>query len=71
MTARKSVIAQINKMLKRGETDNPAINALFIKLVCIEPAVWTPIYQLFLTKKDPRSGAPESVVEYPLDRGGK
>lgn len=68
MTARKSVIAQINKLIKRNETDNPAIHALFIKLVCIEPAVWTPLYQAFLTKRDSSKPAPEAAIDYPLDR---
>ena len=71
MTAKKSVIAQINRMMKRGEVDYPAINALFIKLVCIDPPVWTSLYQAFLTKRDPLKVAPEPEVQSVYDRGGK
>jgi hypothetical protein len=63
MTARKSLISQINKMLNKDAVDYPKINALFMKGVLIDPAVWTPLYQAFLTKREPaKSGAIEPEV---------
>lgn len=72
MTARKSMIAQLNKVIKKGTADYPAIHALFLKFVLIDPEVGIPLYQAFLTKRDPgKSGPSEPEVSYPLDRGGK
>ena len=72
MTARKSIISQINKMLRKDAVDNPTINALFMKLVLVDAAVWTPLYHAFLTKKESvAASAKEIDVVYPYDRGVK
>jgi hypothetical protein len=50
-------------MLNKDAVDYPKINALFMKGVLIDPAVWTPLYQAFLTKREPaKSGAIEPEV---------
>jgi hypothetical protein len=68
MTAKRSVIAQINKMLKLRDADYPKINALFIKLVIIDPVVWQPLYQAYLTKRDPNRVDKEPEARDPFDR---
>lgn len=72
MLAKKSIITQLRRMMKTGDVDHPRINAIFIQLILADEVTWKPLYQAYLTKKDPGKAGeqePEPVSAY--DREGK